>query len=299
MSSQTVRQIAEDIVADYEHGRAIDKLSLVNQPDKEAVIDILDKLLGIVYAGYFRDRSTKLYDVRTGITVAVEDCMYRLQRQIKAVLPYRSEFADAAPEALDEEAFRITMEFFRKIPAVREVLDTDLQAILDGDPAAANKDEIIYSYPGFFTITVYRLAHELQRLGVPMLPRVMSEHAHSRTGIDIHPGATIGRYFFIDHGTGIVIGETTVIAEHVKLYQGVTLGALSTSAGQGLKGVKRHPTIEGHVTIYANASVLGNTLIGRNSVIGGNVFITSDVPPETTVSLKSQDLSFRARTKKA
>ena len=171
-----------------------------------------------------------------------------------------------------------------------------LQAAYDGDPAATGMAEVIFSYPGLFAITVYRLAHELYVLNVPMIPRIMTEHAHSITGIDIHPGATVGKYFFIDHGTGIVIGETTVIGENVKIYQGVTLGGLSTRGGQSLRGKRRHPTIEDNVTIYANASILGgDTVIGQGCVIGASAFITASVPPCTTVSMKLQELQMKPR----
>ena len=188
------------------------------------------------------------------------------------------------------------MKFLRRLPEVRAFLDTDLQAALDGDPAATCYDEIIFAYPGLYAISVSRLAHELFLLGVPIVPRIMTEHAHSHTGIDIHPGATIGRYFFIDHGTGIVIGETTVIGEHVKVYQGVTLGALSTRGGQSLRGVKRHPNIEDNVTIYSGASILGgDTTIGRGAVIGGNAFITKSVGANTSVSVKNQELVFNRK----
>jgi serine O-acetyltransferase len=162
--------------------------------------------------------------------------------------------------------------------------------------AATGKEEIIFSYPGLFAIAVYRLANVLYRMGVPMIPRIMTEHAHSVTGIDIHPGATVGEYFFIDHGTGIVIGETTVIGDHVKIYQGVTLGALSTRGGQDLRGKRRHPTIEDHVTIYAGASILGgDTVIGKNSVIGSNAFITESIDPETRVTTKCQEVEIRVK----
>jgi serine O-acetyltransferase len=196
----------------------------------------------------------------------------------------------------EQRAQELCVEFFNQIPKVRAMVDTDLQAAYDGDPAATGKDEVIFSYPGLFAITVYRLAHELYKLGVPMLPRMMTEHAHSITGIDIHPGATVGNYFFIDHGTGIVIGETTVIGENVKIYQGVTLGALSTRGGQSLRGVRRHPTIEDNVTIYAGASILGGeTVIGKGCVIGSNAFITRSIAPGTTVSIKHQELQFKTR----
>ena len=169
--------------------------------------------------------------------------------------------------------------------------DTDADAVFEVDPAAYNQVEIVLCYPGFMAITTNRIAHELFLLGVPLIPRMMTEYAHSRTGIDIHPGATIGKYFFMDHGTGIVVGETSIIGEHVKVYQGVTIGALSTRGGQSLRGKKRHPTIEDNVTIYAGASILGgDTVIGAGSVIGSNVFITSSVKSDSRISVKTQEL---------
>ena len=173
-----------------------------------------------------------------------------------------------------------------------------MQAGYDGDPAAASKEQIIFSYPGFYAVFVYRIAHELYKMKVPFIPRIMTEHAHSKTGIDINSGASIGKYFFMDHGTGIVIGETTVSGDFVKLYQGVTLGALSTRGGQHLKGVKRHPTIEDRVTIYSNATILGGeTVIGKDSVIGGGAFITSSIPEKTRVSVTPPDLSIKNEAK--
>ena len=194
----------------------------------------------------------------------------------------------------EEQARSIVLEFCSRIPKLREYLDTDLQATLEGDPAALNKDEIVLSYPGLLATTVNRMAHELFLLDVPLIPRMMTEYAHSVTGIDINPAATIGRYFFMDHGTGIVVGSTTIIGEHVKVYQGVTLGALSTSGGQSLRGTKRHPTIEDHVTIYSGASILGGeTVIGRGSVIGSNAFITHSIPEGTRVTIKNQELIYK------
>jgi serine O-acetyltransferase len=289
-----IRHIIGRILKDYDKQRAIDKMQLYNQPDKEAIVDIVNKLVGVVYPGYYRDRSYKVYDVKTNVCMMIEDVMFRLNKQINRVLPYDAEYAHLSDEERAAKSQELTNAFFKKIPQIREYLDTDLQAILDGDPAASSKDEIVFAYPGFFAITVFRLAHELFLLKVPMIPRIMTEHAHSLTGIDIHPGATVGKYFFIDHGTGIVIGETTVIGEHVKLYQGVTLGALSTRGGQKLKGVRRHPTIGDNVTIYAGASVLGGeSVIGKDCVIGSNVFITSSIPEGTSVSVKSQELRFK------
>ncbi|MBQ8062313.1 MAG: serine acetyltransferase, partial [Clostridia bacterium] len=196
-------------------------------------------------------------------------------------------------EEVQERAQSITVDFLAALPRIREYLDTDIQSLYEGDPASQSMEEIIICYPGLYAITVYRFAHEFYEMRVPIIPRIMAEHAHSLTGIDINPGATIGKYFFIDHGTGIVIGETTIIGNHVKVYQGVTLGALSLKEGRSLLDVRRHPTIEDNVTIYSNASILGGeTVIGANSVIGGNVFLTRSVPADTKVYAKSQELHF-------
>jgi serine O-acetyltransferase len=196
----------------------------------------------------------------------------------------------------DQQAAVIVAEFLDRIPAVREVLSSDVQAAFDSDPAAQSTDETVFSYPGLYAISVQRLAHEFFQLDVPLLPRIMTEHAHGQTGIDIHPGAKLGSRFFIDHGTGVVIGETCVIGNNVKVYQGVTLGALAPDFGQALRGRKRHPTIEDDVTIYAGATILGGeTTIGRGSVIGGNVFITQSVPPQNRVSAEPPKLKYRER----
>ncbi|MBP5475536.1 MAG: serine acetyltransferase [Methanomicrobium sp.] len=202
-------------------------------------------------------------------------------------------------EEREIESYRICKIFFEKIPTIREYIETDLLAALDGDPAAGCYDEIILAYPGLRAITVYRIAHELYKLMVPVLPRLMTEYAHSRTGIDIHPGAEIDKYFFIDHGTGIVIGETAIIGKNVKIYQGVTIGALSTRGGQKLSGKKRHPTICDNVTIYANASILGgDTVIGENTVIGGNAFITRSIDANTRVSMKNLEMEYKTNGNK-
>ncbi len=288
---QQIEGIVDEILEDYRHQRSIDKLDPFVHPDKDTVIDIIYKLLRIAYPGYSRDKSYRIYNARHNLSMLIEDVMYNLNKQIAIVL--RGQMEQTQAEAQAQE---ISLQFFRAIPAVRAVSQTDVEAFYDGDPAAYSTDEIIFCYPGLFAITVYRLAHVLYTLGVPMLPRIMTEHAHSVTGIDINPGATIGNYFFIDHGTGIVVGETTVIGDHVKIYQGVTLGALSTRGGQSLRGKKRHPTIEDNVTIYAGASILGGeTVIGRDCVIGSNVFITHSIPASTTVSVKSQELQYKSR----
>lgn len=288
---EQIEGIVDSILEDYHNGRDIDKLDPFQHPDKDVVIDMIGKLLRIVYPGFSRDRAYRIYNTKHNLSMLIEDVMYNLNKQIAIVL--RS--AMSAQEAQDK-AQMLSLEFFRAIPGVRSAIQTDVEAFYDGDPAAYSVDEIVFCYPGLYAITVYRLAHILYTLNVPMLPRIMAEHAHCITGIDINPGATIGKYFFIDHGTGIVVGETTVIGDHVKVYQGVTLGALTTRGGQSLRGKKRHPTIEDNVTIYAGASILGGgTVIGRDSVIGSNVFITHSIPACTTVSVKSQELQFKPR----
>jgi len=286
-----VEEITKNILQDYEQGRDIDKVDIYGYVEKEDVIDIVKKCRRIVFPGFYRDKAYRIYNnANNNMVSLIEDVMYRLHKLLVLVLKNSGRPCCATREGLEEEAQRITLEFFSRIPEIRSYVDTDLQATLDGDPAASNKDEIIYAYPGLFTITVYRLAHILYQLQVPLLPRIMTEYAHNLTGIDIHPGATIGKYFFIDHGTGIVVGETTIIGEHVKVYQGVTIGALSTKAGQKLRGKKRHPTIEDNVTIYAGASILGGeTVIGHDSVIGSNAFITSSIKGGTRVSVKNQE----------
>ena len=288
---QQIEGIVDSILEDYRHGRDVDKLDPFQHPDKDVVIDMIGKLLRIVYPGSSRDKSYRIYNARHNLSMLIEDVMYNLNKQIAIVL--RASMPEAEAESRAQE---LSLEFFRAIPGIRAVAQTDVEAFYEGDPAAYSVDEIIFCYPGLFAVTVYRLAHVLYALGVPMLPRIMTEHAHSVTGIDINPGATIGNYFFIDHGTGIVIGETTVIGDHVKVYQGVTLGALTTRGGQSLRGRKRHPTIEDNVTIYAGASILGGgTVIGQDSVIGSNVFITHSIPACTTVSVKSQELQFKRK----
>lgn len=219
--------------------------------NRNEVIELIDTLRNLLFPGYFSDSS-------------IDDLL------------------DKAQNILSKYAAAATEEFLAKLPQIRKSIATDVDAAFDGDPASVSKEEIIISYPGLYAITVYRLAHELHTLNVPMLPRIMTEYAHSITGIDIHPGAEIGNYFFIDHGTGIVIGETTIIGEHVKIYQGVTLGALSTRGGQSLRGKKRHPTVEDNVTIYSGASVFGgDTIIGKGAVLGSSVFITKSVAAGT------------------
>ena len=282
-----IKNIVDLIISDYEKGRDVDQMDVYNQPDRDSVKAIVIKLLTILYPGYSRDKNYKSYNDSNRIAVIIEDVIYNLQKQIAIAFHHSPEYANATDETLECGARCITHEFFKQIPKIREYVNTDLQACYDGDPAAYSKGEIILSYPGLLATSINRLAHELYLLKVPLIPRMMTEYAHSRTGIDIHPGATIGKYFMIDHGTGIVIGETSIIGEHVKVYQGVTIGGLSTRGGQALKGVKRHPTIEDNVTLYAGASILGGeTVIGEGSVIGANAFITESVPAGSRISMQ-------------
>ena len=281
-----IEAAVDALLEDYHHCRDIDRIDLFRHPDKETVIDIVQKLHRIVYPGYSRDKNYRIYNAKHNLSMLMEDVLFNLSRQAAIVL---------GDEMLGEQ---LCLDFFGRLPAIRGLIQTDLQAAFDGDPAATGKEEIILSYPGLFAITVYRLAHGLYELGLPMIPRMMTEYAHSITGIDIHPGAKVGAAFFIDHGTGIVIGETAVIGENVKIYQGVTLGGLSTRGGQSLRGKRRHPTIEDNVTIYANATILGgDTIIGKGCVIGSSVFITESVAPGTTVTNQEQQLQFKTQRK--
>ncbi|MBQ9589009.1 MAG: serine acetyltransferase [Butyrivibrio sp.] len=282
-----ISEIVDLILSDYTKGRDIDQMDVYNQPDRDVVKDIVIKLLRIIYPGYSRDKIYRSYNDNNRIAVVIEDVIYNMQKQIAIAFHHSPDYKNASDETLDCGARCITYEFFKQIPKIREYVNTDLQACYDGDPAAYSKGEIILSYPGLLATSINRIAHELYLLKVPLIPRMMTEYAHSRTGIDIHPGATIGKYLMIDHGTGIVIGETSIIGNHVKIYQGVTIGGLSTRGGQALKGVKRHPTIEDNVTIYAGASILGGeTTIGSDSVIGANAFITASVPSGSRISMQ-------------
>ena len=289
-----VEEIVELVLNDYGQDRDIDKMDIFKQPDRVVVEDIVRKMMRVLFPGYYREKNYRSYNDNSRISILIEDVVYNLAKQIAIALRFRDEYAQTPEPEIKDLAEELAITFISRIPAIRELVDTDMEAFYQGDPAAYNKEEIVLCYPGLLASTVNRLAHELFLLKVPLIPRMMTEYAHSRTGIDIHPGATIGRYFFMDHGTGIVVGETSVIGEHVKIYQGVTIGALSTRGGQSLRGAKRHPTIEDDVTIYAGASILGGeTVIGRGSVIGSNVFITSSVKPGTRMSVKTQELVIR------
>ncbi len=291
-----IQAVVREILSDYDQNRAIDQRDVSTQVDEKVVIDIVQKLLRILFPGYYRKESYSPHDDARNLSFFIEEIEFQLTRQIAGVLRGLPAYERVDEPVVQREALRLVVDFLHRIPALRALVNTDLEAAFDGDPAAKSMEEIVLAYPGLLAITIYRIAHELFMLRVPLIPRMMTEYAHGRTGVDIHPGATIGRYFFIDHATGVVIGETSIIGERVKIYQGVTIGALSTRGGQKLKGVKRHPTIEDNVTIYSGASILGgDTVIGRNSVIGGNSFITQSIKPNTRVSIKNQELQLDER----
>ena len=267
-------------------------------PSRNAIIDILKDMRNIMFPGYFTDGAQTSVDASYFIGNTVLRVEEKLKEQVRLALTFR-DGATLPHDKVEDRASEICSAMLCKLPSIQSMLYKDIQAAFAGDPAAQSKEEIIYSYPGFFAIWVYRIAHELYKLDVPLIPRIMTEYAHSRTGVDINAGATIGEYFFIDHATGVVIGETTVIGNNVKIYQGVTLGALSTRGGQRLAGVRRHPTIEDNVTIYANACVLGGeTVIGEGSIISGSAFVTKPVPAGSRVSLKNQEINVRTSRKR-
>jgi len=269
------------------------------QPVKSVIVAMIGQLQHILFPGVFEGGNASKHgqpgaSYKNRISVMLEEIYNDLCVQISLALRYDLRFKDIEQNEIEEEAAKITHQFISKIPEIKEKLDTDIEAAYNGDPAAYSKAEIIVSYPGIYAGMVHKIAHELYLLSVPLIPRIMSEYAHNVTGIDIHPGAVIGKYFFMDHGNGIVIGETTVIGNNVKLYQGVTLGALSTKGGQSIKGVKRHPTIHDNVTVYSGASILGgDTIIGEGVVIGGNAFVVRSIPEKTRVSVKNPELQYK------
>ena len=263
-------------------------------PNRDTIVSVVEDLRKITFPGYFGSRNLTYVNKEGFAATILAEIFEKLYKQIKNALSYVEKIEDC--ESLTSRAEKLALEFVDRIPETQNMVLKDVQAVFDGDPAAKDKEDVIFSYPGLYATFVYRYAHEIYRLGIPYIPRIMTEQAHSKTGIDINPGATIGEYFCIDHGTGIVIGETTDIGNHVKIYQGVTLGALSTRKGQELSGKKRHPTIEDNVIIYANATVLGGeTVIGHDSVIAGNTFITSSIPAYTKVMNSLPELEIESR----
>lgn len=279
-TKDTILDVAKQLTSNYEKQEVASAAMKTKLPDVEVVYSIIEDLRKLTFPGYF---GTEKFLSKEAFAEGVLLSLYeKMKSQMKVILSDK------------QKAEELTARFMEEIPRVQELLAKDVEAQLAGDPAASSNSEVILAYPGLFTIFVYRYAHVLYELEVPLLPRIMSEYAHGKTGIDINPGATIGEYFFIDHGTGVVIGETAIIGNGVKIYQGVTIGALSTRKGQALSGVKRHPTIEDNVIIYANATILGgNTVVGEGATVAGNTFVTESVPAGAKVSAMHPELNVR------
>ena len=255
-------------------------------PDRQAVILLIKDIRRLIFPAYYGEAALMSLAPEDYAALLLERIEKQLFRQIALTLP----------EEQEDRAAELAAEMVTRLPKIARMVQLDLEATFDGDPAAGSREEILFSYPGLFAILVYRVAHELYEMNIPILPRMMAEYAHSHTGIDIHPGAQIGDHFFIDHGTGIVVGETTIIGDRVKLYQGVALGALSTRDGHHSQPGKRHPTVEDDVTIYSGATILGgNTTIGRGSVVGGNAFLPSSVQKDTRVVIHAPETVFKSR----
>ncbi len=271
-------------------------------PNRARTIEVIELLRRLIFPGFFDEHRLTSQTIRGRVGELLDKAGDQLYQQVRQALQYEANrvgHGDSGRADRDERTQQITMSFLDLIPEIRRVLATDIRAAFKGDPAAVGTDEAIFCYPGIDVILIYRIAHELHRFEVPLLPRIMTEYAHNETGIDIHPGAQIGESFFIDHGTGVVIGETSVIGNHVQIYQGVTLGALAPKDGDKWRGRKRHPTIEDHVTIYPNATILGGeTVIGARCVINGSVFLYQSVPPDHTVRVDHPQPKLRARRKR-
>lgn len=301
-------KLTEEIVATYTAEDSINHLGHCALPSYTGVVEILLNLKDILYPGYRRKVGLHAGNIRYHVGGLIDTLHDQLTTEIARALRHDQRVRDKHRDCESDVDFEakgqaMAIELLKRIPKLRRTLATDVQAAFDGDPACHSTDEVVFCYPGFEAITVFRIAHELVELDVPFIPRMMTEWAHKQTGIDIHPGATVGDYFFIDHGTGVVIGETCEIGEHVKLYQGVTLGALSFPTdgdGQLIRGQKRHPTIEDRVVVYANATILGGrTIVGHDSVIGSSVWITRSVSPYTTVLLEKPQLKVRGASEPA
>jgi len=282
-----------DLILDDQHQHPINKDHCsCRMPSNKEIKHIITLTKELIFPGYFGKYRIKETGSRYQTKRLVNQLHRKLSRQIAYAMLYISDGGNACEKKVQSEA--IAQKYIEAVPSIRALLKTDLEAHFTGDPAAYNHDQIIVSYPGFYAIGVYRMAHVLYDLDIPLLPRMMTEFAHRETGIDINPGAKIGEYFMIDHGTGVVIGETASIGNHVKIYQGVTLGALTTKGGQNLKAVKRHPTIGDHVTIYAGASILGGlTVIGNEVTIGSNAFITESVEKGARITEKQNQKKLK------
>ncbi len=298
-----VPKLVDQIMANYEKFGGMDHLEGRDLPSKKVVIEVLEDLLTIVFPGYLGDSEITKANIRYHLGTKLTSVYTRLTEEVEKSLKYICRKISECPRDVCQKRAQIVVkELLEDLPEIRSLLSSDIQAAFSGDPAAVSTEEVILSYPCVLAITTYRIAHELYVRCVPLIPRIMTEHMHSLTGIDIHPGAKIGRSFFIDHGTGVVIGETAEIGENVKLYQGVTLGALSfpkDEKGNIIKGRKRHPTIGNNVVIYSGATLLGaEAVIGDNVVIGGNVWVTSPISSGTKITIASPELKYKMENHK-
>jgi serine O-acetyltransferase len=294
---QELPQIVSDLVESCQDTDTFHHLNLVGFPSRGVVIEIIERLKKVLFPGYFGEHEVDSFSLTYQMGIEINTLFELLSRQITLSIRHECHRRQMVCTACSERGQKEALALLKKLKGLRKILTEDVRAAYQGDPAAKSFDEIIFSYPSIFAILTYRVAHELNDQEVPLIPRMMTEHAHSITGIDINPGAVIGRHFFIDHGTGVVIGETSIIGNYVRIYQGVTLGALSLpmeEKGDLLRKMKRHPTIEDHVTIYSGATILGGeTVIGAGSVIGGNVWLTRSVPPGMTVMIEAPKLKYK------
>jgi serine O-acetyltransferase len=294
----TVTQLTNQLVASYAKLGGINHLDGKNLPSRRAITTITHDLLRLLFPGFFDEKLIHSSEIKVETAALLDSVLDKLEDEIRKSLEYQRP-AGLAKKDITHEAHKLTVEFLGSLPRIREILQTDVEAAFNGDPAAASKEEIIVSYPFVEAISVQRLAHELYLKNVALIPRIMSEWAHARTGMDLHPGAKIGSHFFVDHCTGTVVGETAIIGQQVKMYQGVGLVAKSLAAGQALRGQKRHPTIEDRVTIYAGATIMGgDTVIGAGSTIGGNVFIMDSVQPNSLVIYDGLDMRVLSKADK-
>ena len=296
-------KLADDILASYETDERTHRIGHIFLPSREKIVKILEDVRRLIFPGYFSHKELTAKNVSIHVESLLAEVRQNLQEQIIACLCTKRQCpACDQAEQCQQQASDMAVEFLGSIPDIRRALALDAQASYDGDPAARSIDEVIYCYPGFHAITVYRIAHELLKCGVPLMPRIMSEYAHGITGADIHPGAEIGKSFFIDHATGVVIGQTTRIGNNVKIYQGVTLGARSfpkDERGRIIKGLQRHPTIEDNVTIYPNATILGGkTVIGKGVTVGGNTYLIESVAADSLVKHETSKLSVLSKKDK-
>src|SRR6516165_6502594 len=293
----TVTQLTERLVASYAHDGGINHLDGKNLPSKHVITDITVDLLRLLFPGFFDEKLIHSSEIKVETAALLDSVLGNLEDEIRKSLEYNPP-PELPKKDLRSIARAYTVEFLDSLPRLRDLLQTDTEAAYNGDPAALSKEEVIVAYPFVETIAVQRLAHELYLKNIPLIPRIMTEWAHGRTGMDLHPGARIGSHFFVDHCTGTVVGETSIICDHVKMYQGVGLVASSLAAGQQLRGKKRHPTVEDRVTIYAGATIMGgDTVVGEGSTIGANVFLTSSVPPHSLVV--QEEANVKVMSKKA